>query len=344
MISVKGLGLFAHWVDAGRKHAQVNGYSQLGALDAINFNLANALCGNELNQAAIEVMGANIDLCFKSSCLVCVTGAQAELRINNILVPIGKTVLVPSNGSLSLRNLKHGWINYIAFSCKMELPVFLHSAGGSKRENIGGSHGNGEGIKVGDEFLLKNAIENSKNLSNYDYLSNKLNCTLPPLFAKYTNMEMLQNNSLKNPVKVPVHFTYQSDNFSDLQKLRFTAFTYQVSDKADRMGVRLLGPKIESSSRTLSSQAVALGAIQIAGNGQAIIMRNDRQTIGGYPIIATVSRLGLALLAQCISGQHIQFLPQSIATSSIDFIQIQHALSAIRSKVLTGNIRDENEQ
>jgi allophanate hydrolase subunit 2 len=72
-------------------------------------------------------------------------------------------------------------------------------------------------------------------------------------------------------------------------------------------------------------------------------MRNDRQTIGGYPIIATVSRLGLALLAQCTSGQHIQFSPQSIAKSSIDFIKMQQALNTIRSKVIAANIKDENE-
>lgn len=341
MIVVKGLGLYAHWVDAGRKFAQINGYSQLGALDTINFNLANALCGNKLSQPAIEVMGGNITLLFKNTCLICVTGAQAQVRINNELVPIGETVLVPPNSTLTLRNVKRGWINYIACSCAIDLPLFLCSAGGTKRENIGGFHANGEGMKVGDEFLATPRIQASE--ASINSLLKQSNIALPPVLASFASLEKLKNNSEKNALPIPVHFTYQSDCFSDLQKLRFSAFTHQVSDKADRMGVRLIGPKIESSSRTLTSQAVALGAIQIAGNGQAIIMRNDRQTIGGYPIIATVSRLGLALLAQCTSGQHIQFSPQSIAKSSIDFIKMQQALNTIRSKVIAANIKDENE-
>ncbi|MCO2272157.1 biotin-dependent carboxyltransferase family protein, partial [Pseudomonas aeruginosa] len=65
----------------------------------------------------------------------------------------------------------------------------------------------------------------------------------------------------------------------------FDAFNgdWQVDTRADRMGVRLLGPRLECRQQSMISEGIALGAVQVPPDGQPIVLLNDRQTIGGYP-------------------------------------------------------------
>jgi allophanate hydrolase subunit 2 len=54
---------------------------------------------------------------------------------------------------------------------------------------------------------------------------------------------------------------------------------------------------------------VALGAIQVPGDGQPLVLMADRQPTGGYPKIGTVIRADLPLLAQRRPGQTVRFAP-----------------------------------
>ena len=50
-----------------------------------------------------------------------------------------------------------------------------------------------------------------------------------------------------------------------------------------------------------------MGSIQVPNDGNPIILLNDKQTVGGYTKIATVSQLDLKKLAQFKPGDVIQF-------------------------------------
>lgn len=328
---IKQLGFYAHWVDAGRKHAQINGYAQLGALDSISFQLANAMCGNALLHPAIELMGGNISILIEQACVVCITGALVDVRVNERAVSLNEALAIKAGEVLHIANLKAGWVNYIACSLSFSLPVYYSSVSGSKREKIGGTHQNGNGLAVGDSFAIDQTIS-----VEYEVRDVVLSCNqIPPILQVFSEAIHFRNHHATNAVNLPVHFCYQADYFSHEQQALFLASEYTITHEADRMGLRLSGHALNCSKRTLTSQPIALGAIQIAGNGQAIIMRNDRQTIGGYPIIGTVSKLGLAVLAQCTSGQRIQFIAQSIATSVMQSTLHQQALNSVRNKALT---------
>ncbi len=91
----------------------------------------------------------------------------------------------------------------------------------------------------------------------------------------------------------------------------FDAFNgdWQVDTRADRMGVRLLGPRLECRQQSMISEGIALGAVQVPPDGQPIVLLNDRQTIGGYPRLGALAPLALARLAQCLPGQPVRLLP-----------------------------------
>ncbi|MDU1613750.1 MAG: allophanate hydrolase, partial [Staphylococcus epidermidis] len=84
--------------------------------------------------------------------------------------------------------------------------------------------------------------------------------------------------------------------------------TIEISDQSDRMGYRLKGNTVApKNSADIISEPVALGSIQVPNDGNPIILLNDKQTIGGYTKIATVTQLDLRKLAQMKPGDIIQF-------------------------------------
>ncbi|NIU62161.1 MAG: allophanate hydrolase, partial [Pseudomonas stutzeri] len=85
-----------------------------------------------------------------------------------------------------------------------------------------------------------------------------------------------------------------------------------VDQRADRMGVRLLGPTLRCARSAMISEGVPLGAIQVPADGQPIILLNDRQTIGGYPRLGALTPLAVAQLAQCMPGTVLRLKPVAL--------------------------------
>src|SRR5699024_2015356 len=81
-----------------------------------------------------------------------------------------------------------------------------------------------------------------------------------------------------------------------------------VTDKSDRMGCRLSGPKIEhSGDPNIISDGIPLGAVQVPGSGEPMIMMSEHQGSGGYTKIANVITVDIPLVAQCPPGAEIRF-------------------------------------
>ena len=84
-----------------------------------------------------------------------------------------------------------------------------------------------------------------------------------------------------------------------------TRASFRVTS-ADRMGIRLKGPKIPSHD--LISEATPMGAVQITTQGDPIILLNDRGRIGGYAKPALVDSRDWPRLAQVRPGQKLHFV------------------------------------
>ncbi len=106
----------------------------------------------------------------------------------------------------------------------------------------------------------------------------------------------------------------QADYFSPEAFAAFCASPYKVTNRSDRMGYRLDGPQVaHARGHDIVSDGIAMGAIQIPGDGLPIVLMADRQPTGGYPKIGTVIRADLPKLAQARAGSEIRFQPVSIA-------------------------------
>ena len=83
---------------------------------------------------------------------------------------------------------------------------------------------------------------------------------------------------------------------------------WTVSNRADRIGLRLDGPALDRvPNGELPSEGMVPGAIQVSPSGQPTILLADGPVTGGYPVIAVVTDAGLDLLAQARPGTRVRF-------------------------------------
>jgi antagonist of KipI len=74
------------------------------------------------------------------------------------------------------------------------------------------------------------------------------------------------------------------------------------------MGARLRGPGIaHSGGHDIISDGIALGSVQVTGDGQPIVLLVDRQSTGGYTKLATVCSFDVARLGQVKPGHRVHF-------------------------------------
>ncbi len=82
---------------------------------------------------------------------------------------------------------------------------------------------------------------------------------------------------------------------------------YAASNLIDRMGLRLTGPSLPQTPEIVSEPCI-FGTIQVANDGQLLILGPDGPTIGGYPKLAQLATVDLDRLGQLRPGDEVRFL------------------------------------
>ena len=100
----------------------------------------------------------------------------------------------------------------------------------------------------------------------------------------------------------------RADWFTDASRRALFDTPWRVTERADRVGVRLDGaPLARRVEGELASEATVPGSIQVAGGGQPTILLADGPVTGGYPVIAVVAPASLDVVAQVRPGQEVRF-------------------------------------
>lgn len=283
-------GMLTTVQDGGRWGYQGEGMPVAGAMDLQAFRLGNLLAGNDENTAALEVtiMGPSLTV-LEGEAIIAVTGADLGFQINGSAAPLWTAVLVKAGDSLSFSGPKRGCRAYICFSGGVDVPVVMESRSTYTRGAVGGFHGRalkkGDVIKCGEPFGLWKKCEG-------------LECP----------EELRPSYEPEAPLRV-IAPGPQEEYFTPEGVETFYKEEYKVSASADRMGYRMEGPEIEhKDAADIISDAIPLGAVQVPGHGQPIVMLADRQTTGGYTKIGVVCSPDLAALAQRMPGMAVRFV------------------------------------
>ncbi|MFV0573862.1 MAG: biotin-dependent carboxyltransferase family protein, partial [Vibrio sp.] len=255
--------------DLGRKGVGHLGLSTGGPADLHAFCWANYLLGNQANAAVIEITLGQASFRAQADVMLALTGADMPATIDGVAIGNWRSFLLNKGQTLKLGYAKKGLRAYLAIQHGIAAPKIYGSCATVVRDQLGGlDESQGKALKKGDMISSTSTLDSN----------------LSAMFsAKFTPARFIPNYAQK--IEIGVLETYQHELFSSKQKSAFYSNIYTVTDKLDRMGVRLQGNAINPDSKGIISEGIASGAIQFPPNGQPIILAADRQTLGGYPKI-----------------------------------------------------------
>ena len=267
--------------DAGRFGVRHLGVTQGGAADWLSMARANALLGNTPGAAVIEITLGGLTLVAQDDCTLALAGADLAAAIDGQPLKPWRSFSLNKGQTLTFTQPLIGARAYLAAPAGFFAPQVLGSCATVVREQLGGPDGLGRALVAGDEL-------------RYDGVA-------PPIREL-----LLEQRPVFNPHPVlDLVMGAQIGAFSG--QSTFDAFNspWTLDSRADRMGIRLLGPALEYQGAPMISEGIPLGAIQVPPDGQPIVLLNDRQTIGGYPRLGALTPLALARLAQCLPGEEV---------------------------------------
>lgn len=276
--------------DRGRPGHRHHGLPLSGWLDAPLAQAANALLGNDLTAAVLELRGVGTVLRVKRGLVRMVltgrTGAQRVLEGGiRTPLPAWQTTTLHEGETLQLGGADSGCA-YLAVAGGITLPPAFGSRASYWRAGLSGVLG--RAFQPGD--ILPCGVTGSGDPREW-------RCRSPW-------------EADTGPIRVMTG--PQDDHFTPDALASFFAQEWQATPSQDRMGLRLEGEALAHTRREAAdivSDGVAPGAIQVPANGQPIVLLADGQTVGGYPKIATVVTADLPRLAHMHPGTRVRFAP-----------------------------------
>jgi 5-oxoprolinase (ATP-hydrolysing) subunit C len=281
-------GLHTLIVDAGRPHNRSLGVPLGGAADRFSWMLGNALVGNPLDAAALEICVLGPTL--KATCElgISVVGAAFEMFRNGEPLSSNRSIQLHQGNELRIAGSKSGARAYLCVRGGFQEPLIL------------GSQSSFEPVKRGQELLASPSTVTERGI------------LWPP-------------NADDGPIRFRAIPGPQAEWF---HLERFFGPTFSVSPTSNRMGLRLSGDPLPRPERELVSEPVAPGAVQVVNDGQCIVLGVDGQTIGGYPKVAHIIAADLDRLGQLRPGDEIAFELASMDEAEAAWRERQRELQA----------------
>ena len=294
-------GLLTTVQDLGRPNAIASGVPPGGAMDRFAHSAANLLVGNDPGAATLECTLTGPQLLAERSCLVAITGADFEPRINDKPEPAWTAISMREGDRLTFGGRRSGARAYISVAGGIAADRWL----GSLSTYLLAKRGGLQGRMLATDDVIRIAGEPSSAGVSGRTLSEDLR----PHYHDHT-LHAIPGPHIGRLGALGQEVLFHS---------RFT-----VSQNADRMGYRLEGPHLDASGEELLSFGLAAGAIQLPNGGSPILLMADHQTAGGYPVVATVASADLTIAAQLKPGDELGFEEITIDRA----LQMREALRA----------------
>lgn len=303
-LTVVAPGLLTSVQDLGRWGHQALGVPVAGPMDSWSHRRANQLVGNPPDAATLEVTLRGPRLQCEGGVTVAVVGAVCDLRVDDCPVSSGQPIPIPDGGLLDIGTCRLGTRAYLAVAGGIDVPGVLGSRATHLVCGMGGIEG--RALRTGDRLPVGR----------------------PP--GRPVARPVATGDGPRLPdaeCTVRVLPGPQRDWFDDETWAQLLGAPFLVSPASNRMGYRLQGAALPRSRQDeLLSEPVAMGAIQVPGGGDPLLLMADCQTMGGYPKIATVIAADLPLAGQLGPGQRVRFAVCTRADALAALIRMERGL------------------
>lgn len=290
-------GIADTFQDTGRYGHQHLGINPSGAMDLVAMNVANALVGNDLREAVLELCFPASILSFKKPALIALSGADFTAELNGKQIPINQAVVVSAGSELRFTKVAKGVFCYLSILGGFNLIHWMGSASTNLKAKTGGWKG--RSLRKGDEIELRKTIGLPDEIK---------------VLPWRTNVSDFYPDSHRDDLNaIRVTQGNEFDWLDEKSKKKFGEEVFNLTTLRDRMGYRLKGESLtRSNTMELISTAVTFGTVQLLLDGQIIILMADHQTTGGYPRIAQVITADRPRLVQRKVDSRIYFHQVSI--------------------------------
>ncbi|GGO90247.1 hypothetical protein GCM10011584_21620 [Nocardioides phosphati] len=288
-----------------------------GAFDDFTFALVNAAVGNADTAAGLECVVRGPVLSFDEDTLVCVGGGVTEATVDGRPIASGEVVRVRAGATLDVGPVDGpGMRGYVAVQGGFDVPRVL----GSRATFILGGFGGVEGRPVvSGDVLPLGRRENQAAPGSVASL-------LPELAHQW------ELRVIPGPHGAPEHLTDEG-----VQSL--FAADWRVDHRADRTGVRLVGP-MPGWARTdggeaglhpsnVHDSAYPVGGIMLSGD-TPVIVGKDGPSLGGFVVPAAVIGADLWKVGQLRPGDTVRLVPVTPAHAEVAAAERRDLLDAAR--------------
>ena len=299
-ILVKKGGPLTTLQDLGRYGYQKYGVLVSGAMDSLSLELGNLLVQNKPGEGALEMTMGGPVLKLPAGLVFALTGADLQAKLGGVPVPMNRAIYVKEDSTLLFGMAKTGTRGYLTVAGGFDVPLVMGSESTYLRAKLGGV--GGAPLKDGEELTVGALTESQKAFA----------AELSKQGGKaFSSMGWsLPNGGVLKPGPIRVAEGLQYDWFTEESYHIFFGRPYTITPQSDRMGYRLSGEEpltYKEKGKSLISEPVTSGSIQVPADGNPIILMADRQTTGGYPKIGQVVQADLPRLAQLRPGEKIRF-------------------------------------
>jgi allophanate hydrolase len=247
-----------------------------GPADPTAFAAAQTLVGNDVDAAAIEIVGDAFAFRCDDRRIVAVTGRDVALRGRD-LVPGWTAAFARPGETFTVLCGERSRFAYLAVSGGIATEPILGSRSAYLPAGIGRALRAGEVLPLG---IARVDVERAgRSAVSPDYDTGQIRAITGPHAQRFTD---------------------EADSL-------FFSSDFRVEPASDRMGTRLSGPRIGVREGEILTSGVVAGAVQIPSGGAPIVLLAEHQATGGYPVIATVISADVGLVAQRLPGERLRF-------------------------------------
>jgi biotin-dependent carboxylase-like uncharacterized protein len=276
--------MFTTVQDLGREGFGPLGVSASGAADAISLRLGNRLVGNAEGAAGLEMTLLGGAFEFVDGAAIALSGSDFGATLDGKPVEMWNAMEARAGQVLRMGPTRSGARCYLCVRGGIAVKSFLGSASTHILSGLGGFEG--RALRKGDvlEIGVAGRAARQRALS-------------AGAVTRLATRKVLR-----------VTAGPQSDWFDEGSRRLFYRSTYRVAEDSNRMGLRLEGAAITGpSGGEMTSEGMALGAVQVPEGGKPIILFVEQQTTGGYPKIANVISADFHSLGQLRPRDEIRF-------------------------------------
>jgi biotin-dependent carboxylase-like uncharacterized protein len=303
--------------DLGRNGWLHLGICESGAADELAYMWANHLVGNTPfsrkvkgsapkgnGPCTIEITLGQATFLFTAPTTAALTGANVAAFLNDKPLASWQNFRVVAGDVLRLAMPTCGLVNYLAVQGGFRVRSVCGSTSICEREATGPF--------MGKALALGQCVGYCESV--FPIRRRSVVSTYTSQYKTYT-----AGGAIAQPAAIPfiaaaINHSLSSADYLEFKAIaaQFCAQTYTLGSAVNRMGCRLLGRSLvvnEAANKACASAGMPYGAVQLPPDGQPIVLLKDRQTMGGYPVLGCLSRLGAARLAQFRPGEQVTFVP-----------------------------------